>query len=150
LLGKRGEGWVAIQLLLFVAILLSPVVQEFAFPLWLRLLGLPFLALGGILGTLGIFGLGQNLTAFPRPKEGGYLVSTGVYGIVRHPIYSGLVFGTLGWAVLTDTLLGIALAVVLFLFFDQKSRREERWLKEAYHDYPAYQQRVKKLIPWVY
>ncbi len=149
-MGKRGEGWFAIQLLIFAAILLSPVVESFPFPLWLRVLGLPILAIGGVLGTLGILGLGTNLTPFPKPKEGGYLVTSGVYGLVRHPIYSGLIAGTLGWALLTGSLLGLAFAVLLFIFFDLKSRREERWLVETYPTYPEYQQCVKKLLPWVY
>ena len=77
-------------------------------------------------------------------------MSNGVYGFVRHPIYSGLIFGSLGWSLLTDTLLGVGLAIGLFLFFDLKSRREERWLTETYPDYPAYQKRVKKLVPFLY
>jgi len=40
--------------------------------------------------------------------------------------------------------------VALFIFFDLKSRREERWLREAYPEYGDYQKRVKKLVPWVY
>jgi protein-S-isoprenylcysteine O-methyltransferase Ste14 len=94
--------------------------------------------------------LGRNLTPFPKPIEGGELVTHGPYRFVRHPIYAGLIFGTLGWALFRANLLGLALAVLLFIFFDLKSRREERWLCEAYPDYEAYQQRVKKLVPWVY
>jgi protein-S-isoprenylcysteine O-methyltransferase Ste14 len=149
-LGKRGEGWVVLQLFLFATILVSPKVEAVQLPLWLRIVGAVVILGGGCLGTLGILSLGRNLTAFPKPKEGGYLVSTGVYRLVRHPIYSGIIFGSLGWALLTNTLLGIGLAVVLFLFFDLKSRREERWLSEAYSDYPAYQKRVKKLVPFLY
>jgi protein-S-isoprenylcysteine O-methyltransferase Ste14 len=47
-------------------------------------------------------------------------------------------------------LLGVGLAAVLFIFFDLKSRREERWLMEAYPGYAKYRQRVRKLIPFVY
>ena len=39
---------------------------------------------------------------------------------------------------------------VLFVFFDVKSRLEERWLTEKFAGYPEYRTRVKKLIPWVY
>ena len=86
-------------------------------------------------GTGGVLALGRNLTPFPKPIEGGTLVTSGVYGIVRHPIYTGLILGTLGWGVFRSSLLGIALAVLLFVFFDLKSRREERWLAEAYPGY---------------
>ncbi len=149
-MGKRGEGWVLAQLVLFGLILVSPKVEAFAFPLWLRLAGIAIIVGAGVLGTLGILNLGSNLTPFPKPKQGGHLVSSGVYGLVRHPIYSGIIFGSFGWALLTDTLLGVALAAALFIFFDLKSRREERWLTEAYPDYPAYQKRVRKLIPFLY
>jgi protein-S-isoprenylcysteine O-methyltransferase Ste14 len=149
-LGRRGEGWVLLQLVLIGLIFVSAKVEAVQLPVWLRLAGLVMIAAGGWVGTLAVLSLGKNLTPFPKPKEGGYLVSNGVYGLVRHPIYSGIIFGTLGWALLTGTLLGIGLVVILFLFFDLKSRREEQWLVEAYPDYPAYQRRVKKLVPFVY
>jgi protein-S-isoprenylcysteine O-methyltransferase Ste14 len=94
--------------------------------------------------------LGRNLSPFPKPIEGGSLVTNGVYGMVRHPIYTGLILGTLGWGLLMSSALGLLLAVVLFLFFDRKSRREEAWLMEAYPGYAEYRARVKKLIPGIY
>lgn len=149
-MGKRGEGWFVLQLALFAVILLAPRVPALTLPLWLRALGAVTLAGAGVFGTGGVLALGRNLTPFPKPIEGGELVTTGVYSIVRHPIYTGLILGTLGWGLLRANLLGVMLAVVLFIFFDLKSRREEQWLCEAYASYAAYQQRVRKLIPWVY
>jgi protein-S-isoprenylcysteine O-methyltransferase Ste14 len=46
--------------------------------------------------------------------------------------------------------LTLLLSVVLFVFFDIKSRREERMMLRQFPDYAAYRQRVKKLIPFVY
>ncbi len=149
-MGKRGEGWFALQMVLFAVILLAPRWPAVTFPLWLRIAGLAILAAGGVFGTGGMLALGRNLTPFPKPLPGGTLVTAGVYGVVRHPIYTGLILGTLGWGVFRSSLLGLALAVVLFVFFDLKSRREERWLIEAYPEYAAYRKRVKKLAPWVY
>jgi protein-S-isoprenylcysteine O-methyltransferase Ste14 len=149
-MGKRGEGWFLLQLVLFAVILFAPRVPPLDFPLWLRVLGLAIIALGGVFGTGGVLALGRNLTAFPKPIEGGTLVTSGVYGWVRHPIYTGLILGTLGWSVWNANLLGVGLAALLFVFFDLKSRREERWLMEAYPDYAQYRRRVKKLIPFVY
>jgi protein-S-isoprenylcysteine O-methyltransferase Ste14 len=94
--------------------------------------------------------LGQNLTAVPHPKEDAHLVETGAYRVVRHPIYSGIVLGSVGFALFVNGGLTLLYALVIFLFFDAKSRREERWLAERYTDYTAYQQRVHKLIPYVY
>jgi protein-S-isoprenylcysteine O-methyltransferase Ste14 len=149
-MGKRGEGWFVMQLVLFAVILLAPPVPPVTFPLWLRALGLGILIVGGVAGTGGILALGNNLTAFPKPIEGGTLVTKGMYKLVRHPIYTGLILGTLGLGIFRESLLGIALAIVLFAFFDLKSRREEKWLVEAYPGYQDYPQRVRKLVPWVY
>jgi protein-S-isoprenylcysteine O-methyltransferase Ste14 len=106
--------------------------------------------LGLILILLGLFSLGTNLTPFPRPREDNRLVETGVYGLVRHPIYSGLVLGSLGWACLLASSLTLGYALILFLFFDIKSRQEEKWLAGKHAHYRAYQNRVRKLIPFIY
>ncbi|OQA44531.1 MAG: Isoprenylcysteine carboxyl methyltransferase (ICMT) family protein [Chloroflexi bacterium ADurb.Bin325] len=149
-MGKRGEGWFVLQMVLFAVILLTPRIPPVLLPTWARGLGLIFLAAGGVLGTWGMIALGRNLTPFPRPIDGGSLVTAGPYRFVRHPIYAGLILGTLGWALLRSNLLGVLLDVVLFLFFDLKSRREERWLAESYAGYGAYRRQVRKLIPFVY
>jgi len=70
--------------------------------------------------------------------------------LVRHPIYSGIILGSFGWGLLNNSLLTLLLALILFIFFDIKSRREEQWLSEKYVNYSTYQARVRKLIPLIY
>lgn len=149
-MGKRGEGWFLVQLLIFALIVAAARIGGWPAPGWLRAAGAAILAVGGVFGTLGLLTLGRNLSPFPRPIAGGQLVTTGIYSIVRHPIYTGLVLGTLGWSLLIGSIVGLGLTVALFVFFELKSRREEAWLAESYPDYPAYRERTKKLIPWVY
>jgi len=150
MLGKRGEGWVAIQGLLLLAVFISPLLESYPLPIGLRVLGLLLGVIGGALALAAMLGLGASLTALPKPKAGGQLVTAGAYGLVRHPIYSGVILGSFGWSLLFSSPFGLVLSVVLLIFFDLKSRREERWLTEAYPAYPAYQRRVKKLVPWIY
>ena len=57
------------------------------------------------------------------------------YGEIPHfPIstveshHGKLIFGTLGWSLITNAPLGILLAIALFVFFDLKTRPEEKWL----------------------
>jgi protein-S-isoprenylcysteine O-methyltransferase Ste14 len=56
----------------------------------------------------------------------------------------------LGWALWVTSWLTLGYAMVLFVFFDIKSRREEQWLKAKFSGYAAYQKRARKLIPFVY
>ena len=154
--GQRGEWYVAIQFLLFVLIffvpLLAPNLVEWPNP-WATIgvgLGVVLGLIGALTALAGVLSLGQNLTAVPYPKEDATLVESGIFRFVRHPIYSGIILGSLGWGLLSNSLLTLLLTLVLFIFFDVKSRREEQWLSEKYADYTTYQTRVRKLIPLIY
>lgn len=155
-MGKRGEGYVVIQLLLFALIAFGPETLPFLPPFndSIQQFGTP---LGFILGLAGVLligaaivHLGENLTPYPHPKSESNHVENGAYRIVRHPIYSGLIMAALGWSLWKGSLPMIFYTLVLLLFFDIKSRREEHWLSEKFTTYADYQQRVRKLIPFVY
>ncbi len=155
--GPRGEGYVIIQLVLFILVGFGPKQIPGVLPLWsppwsvwALAIGLALLMFGGTLATLGLLSLGPNLTPFPRPRQDNALVDTGAYNIVRHPIYSGILMAGVAWACFSASTLTLIYTLILFLFFDIKSRQEEQWLAEKHPDYPAYQKRVKKLIPFIY
>ena len=70
------------------------------------------------------------------------------YTMVRHPIYSGLVVAATGYALLRTSIPSLILSLVLGVFFDQKARREERWLEARYPGYGDYRRRVRgRIIP---
>ena len=152
-LGPRGEGWVALQGIIFLAVFgagwLGPAWSG-APRLAGAALGIVAIVAGGSLALRGVIDLGDNLTAVPRPKEHARLVERGAYRMVRHPIYGGLVLGAIGWGLAMAAPLAVAGGAVLGLFFDLKSRREEAWLTDRYAEYPAYRARTRKLLPWIY
>jgi len=102
---------------------------------------------------LGIWALQHNrlgnFNIQPRLKEQCRLITTGIYGYIRHPMYSSVILMMLGiwWGsqtLLESILLGL-LIVVLYL----KAQKEESlWLC---HDeaYEAYKQKTKLFIPFV-
>ncbi len=154
--GRRGEWYVVAQVILFILVLLGPRTWS-GWPAWSS----PYLQLGSILGGIlllagglfiftGIFNLGSNLTAVPYPKEQSTLVETGPYRLVRHPIYSGGIIMAFGWAFWVHGWLTFAYAFILLIFFDIKSRLEEKWLMDKFSGYRSYQARVHKLIPFIY
>lgn len=151
--GERGEWWVVAQGALFVAAIVAPGKGDAWSPGWRRLgrlAGLPLVAAGAALMVAGCRDLGENLTPFPQPKEDATLVQDGIYGVVRHPIYSSVIFTTLGAGLLTSNRTRTLLGIVFLAFFDAKARREEVWLTEKFPAYPAYRRSVKKLIPFLY
>jgi protein-S-isoprenylcysteine O-methyltransferase Ste14 len=77
------------------------------------------------------------------------LVTSGPYRFVRHPIYSGLLLGVLGTALVTN-LIGLIIFAVLAGYFYYSAAVEEKNLTAAFPTaYPAYQARTKMLIPLV-
>jgi protein-S-isoprenylcysteine O-methyltransferase Ste14 len=152
-LGQRGEGWVAIQAVIFIVIAFGGL----AGPAWdgparqvTSAVGLVCLGLGAGLAVWGLHGLRGDLTPLPRPRPGMTLVVDGAFGRARHPIYGGLIVGSIGWGLLTASPVSLAAAAVLFVFFDLKSRREEAWLVETVDGYEAYRAGRRRLIPYLY
>ncbi|GAM10359.1 hypothetical protein OR1_02648 [Geobacter sp. OR-1] len=91
-----------------------------------------------------------GISPLPVPKNSATLVVTGAYRLVRHPIYSGIIFIAFGWGLWVNSFLTIGYAVLLFIFFDVKSGYEERLLVEKFPEYVTYRKRVKKLLPFIF
>lgn len=155
--GQRGEYWVLAQmalLLLFVVIPRYQPLDLVSLPLAVRYAVLGMAGGIGLLAALllgkGLIDLGQNLTPLPYPREDGDLVQTGVYGWVRHSLYSGLILGTFALSLGRLSLSHLGVCLALFVVLNAKASQEEVWLQERYPHYADYRQRVKKLIPWVF
>jgi protein-S-isoprenylcysteine O-methyltransferase Ste14 len=155
--GNRGEYWVIAQgALLLIFALTPPNIPSFidlCSSIWLYTSWI-LTAIFGLLAIVflgrSLFDLGSNLTPLPHPRDEGQLVKTGIYRFVRHPIYSGVIYLALAyanWQVSWVHLLG---SIILFVFFDAKSRKEEVWLTDKFADYANYSISVKKLIPGIY
>ena len=98
-------------------------------------------------------GLGELVlcvTPLPYAREECSLVKTGVYRVVRHCLYSGIILGAIAGTLYWLSLSHLIATAVLFVFFDAKATQEEKWLCDRYPEYPAYQKTVKKLLPFVY
>jgi protein-S-isoprenylcysteine O-methyltransferase Ste14 len=152
-LGPRGEGWVALQVL-FMGLTLA---GAWVGPRWPESVRTPLGVVGvamfvvGVLPTLtALRSLGPSLTAMPKPREYGVLKEDGLFGVVRHPIYGGLLAMAAGWA-LAFTPLAMMPAALLAVVLDLKARREEAWLVDQFPSYPAYRERVRhRFIPGVW
>jgi protein-S-isoprenylcysteine O-methyltransferase Ste14 len=152
-LGRRGEGWVAPQPMLIAAILAAGIRGS----RWpsaarsVRTAGVAVSALGGIyLFAGGVKHLGGQITPFPKPVDQGSVKRSGAYGLVRHPMYGGVLLVTLAWS-LASSPLALAPWTVAAVFLDAKRRREEAWLVEVYPDYEEYRASVRdSFVPFVW
>lgn len=153
-LGPRGEGWVALQVVLFALILVAGLVGAEAWDGTLAVAtsvaGLVLMAAGLLLLGTGLLALGRDLTPMPRPRAQAQLVQSGAYARVRHPIYGGIIALAFGWGLLAASPAALVLSAVLAGFFDLKSRREEAWLVEHDDGYAHYMLRTRRFFPRLY
>jgi protein-S-isoprenylcysteine O-methyltransferase Ste14 len=154
------DPWVWGQTLLFVLVgLAAPLLPRYinlggadpalnrVDPLWLRWLGAPLMAAGGLIAVWGIRSLGRNLTPGTEPLAGASLVTSGAYAHLRHPIYAGVVLVLAGYTLAwSNWTLALIVGVVALQYFEGKARREERWMIGRFPDYEAYMRSVRRRV----
>jgi len=94
--------------------------------------------------------LGRNWSGTVTVKEDHELIRSGPYGIVRHPIYTGLLLAIAGTAIVFGEWRGLLAFGLLTIALSLKLRREERFMQESFpEDYVRYQAQVPALVPWL-
>lgn len=95
--------------------------------------------------------LGRLWSGSITRKEGHCVVDTGPYGLVRHPIYTGLLAAALATALVKGTTLAVAGFALMVVGYWMKARTEERFLREQLgrEAYDEYASRVPMLVPGV-
>jgi protein-S-isoprenylcysteine O-methyltransferase Ste14 len=83
----------------------------------------------------------------PEPDPSAHLVTRGLYGYVRHPIYLGVMVGAFGLALLRGSFWSLGVAGALGFLFYLKSRYEETLLMQAFPDYADYRTRTGRFLP---
>ncbi len=138
------SAWVAtcIQLGLLIALALSGPVLVLA-PAWLLL---EAAAVG--IGFWAVFTMrGNPWRILPNAPAGNQLHTRGPYRIVRHPMYTCVLFVSLAWMLNQPTPLRIALWFLLAVDLALKIRIEERDITAKHPGYEPYRQRTPALIP---
>ena len=94
--------------------------------------------------------LGSLWSAGINRREGHCIVDTGPYGIVRHPIYTGLILAMFAYALVRGRPATLLVALSVAIFFSYKARLEERFLRQEFGAaYDTYSQRVARLVPFL-
>lgn len=99
--------------------------------------------------------LAENTFAAPvvkiQKERGQKVISTGVYAIVRHPMYLGGTLLFAGAPLLLGSIYGLAAGVLLTVIIALRSVGEEKMLARELDGYDNYMKRVKwRLIPFVF
>jgi protein-S-isoprenylcysteine O-methyltransferase Ste14 len=106
---------------------------------------------GGVLRLAPVFVLGRRFSGLVAIQPEHRLVTSGLYGVIRHPSYLGLVVLVLGWGLAFRSGVGIVIALLMLAVVLARIQAEERLLGESFGaEYDAYRGRTWRLVPCVY
>jgi protein-S-isoprenylcysteine O-methyltransferase Ste14 len=116
-----------------------------------RWLGVALFAAGGALRLWPVYVLGDRFSGLVAIQRGHTLATGGVYRVIRHPSYLGLLVNALGWALAFRSAIGVILAAALIPPLIARIRAEERLLQTEFGaPYDSYRTRTWRLILGVY
>ena len=106
---------------------------------------------GGALRLWPVFVLGDRFSGLVAIQPWHRLVTSGVYGVIRHPSYLGLLISSLGWGLAFRSWIGVLLAALLVPPLLARIKAEEKLLQSQFGaEYDAYRGRTSRLIPGLY
>jgi protein-S-isoprenylcysteine O-methyltransferase Ste14 len=152
----RGNRWVivAFGLIGLLAAYLPAYTDRKGF--WtldgdmVRWLGVILFSVGGVLRIWPVFVLGERFSGLVAIQPGHTLVTTGVYSVIRHPSYLGLLVNSLGWALAFRSGVGV-LTALLIPPLVARLHAEERLLRTQFGaEYDAYRARTSRFVPMLY
>lgn len=138
---------VAGQFALLAVIAVLPGGPRWPVPGWLFGLGAVGVLLGAVVMVLAGTALGRGLSAVPIPNEHAELRTGGLYRVVRHPIYAGLLLAVGSFVVATGGGWRAVAYVLLVVLLTVKARWEEVRLARRFAAYPAYAARTPRFVP---
>ena len=127
-----------------------------SFPWWdtatVSLVGIALVVVGGFFSVMGraqLVGYGSGVLHIDEDHQ---LITSGIYGVIRHPIYSGGLVGVVGlYMAFNSIILMFGVALLYFLVVRHRLIFEEEMLTEEFGDqYREYMKNTKRLFPYIY
>jgi protein-S-isoprenylcysteine O-methyltransferase Ste14 len=110
--------------------------------------GLALVVLGTVVNILGRFALGRNWGNQVIIYQDHTLITGGVYRIVRHPLYAGLIWMFIGAGLVFQNWAALALTLLVFIpGMYYRGRQEEKALLSQFPEYGEYRNRTGMLFP---
>ena len=148
-LGKltiKDYAFVGIQFLLFLIYVFPFKILIINLPEWIKYIGLILAISGLVFGVIALLQINYNLSPFPAPKSNSQLITNGAFSISRHPIYTSILFITLGYAVYDLSLFKLLIFLLLWVLFYYKIKYEEQLLEEKFSEYSDYKKQTRRFI----
>ena len=84
-------------------------------------------------------------------QDGQKVIDSGLYGIVRHPMYSATIFLFLSMPLILGSLISFIIMLAYIPIINVRMKNEEQVLAEGLPGYKEYMQKVKyRIIPYIW
>jgi protein-S-isoprenylcysteine O-methyltransferase Ste14 len=113
-------------------------------------MGTAVLAGGIVLRVIAKLQLGKSFSTKVERSEGQKLCTTGIYRLIRHPLYSATLLQVLGTGIMLNSLVAIALFPLCVAGIVLRISKEERFMATEFPEYVGYAKRTRRLVPWIY
>src|SRR5215475_775079 len=97
-----------------------------------RWVGVAIFVAGVVLRLWPVFVLGRRFSGLVAIQPGHSLVTTGIYRVIRHPSYLGLLLSSFGWALGFRSGAGLLLAALMLVPVVARIHAEERLLRQEF------------------
>jgi protein-S-isoprenylcysteine O-methyltransferase Ste14 len=116
-----------------------------------RYLGLALFVVGSVLRVGAVFVLGRRFSGLVAIQEGHELVTNGLYRVIRHPSYLGVLLGLFGWDLVFRSGIGLLVSLLILPPLVARMNSEEALLQSEFGArYADYRQRTWRLLPFLY
>ncbi len=158
--GRRedtGNRWIIVPILVIGFLLAWLPAYTDRRDIWtidgdaVRYLGLALFVVGSVLRLAPVFVLGRRFSGLVAIQEGHQLVTDGLYRVIRHPSYLGLLLGLFGWDLIFRSAIGVLVSLPMILPLVARMNSEEALLESEFGEvYSDYRRRTWRLLPFLY
>ncbi|HMD68775.1 MAG TPA: isoprenylcysteine carboxylmethyltransferase family protein [Chitinivibrionales bacterium] len=126
------------------------VITGREFPAAVFFTGCVVLSAGIILRLAALVQLGTGFSTKVEKSEGQRLTTTGMYRLVRHPLYLATLLQVAGSGIMLCSVVALALFPLCVAGVLVRIRKEERFMMVEFPEYGLYMKKTRRLIPWLY
>jgi len=147
---RRLYNIISILAVLFIFFLGSTIVPEYLFPIdqTSKSIGLIIATFGFLLAKLAFRPLSLSEFLGIKPEQDRELVTAGIYSRIRHPLYTALILGLIGFLIFSPTYTNLVHAICILIYLIIGIRFEEKRLLSHYgQEYEEYRKRTPMLFP---